>query len=109
MRTAPDHHDPAPGAADPDPDPLCQHEFDDSGLCAFDVQPGTGRCPGHQDDGQPDRRGLTTPAAPRTGPAAKEETLVPHAQRNRTCRAPRHRDARTPAAGKNASDPESAR
>jgi hypothetical protein len=34
--------------------PLCQHEFDDGGLCAGDAVPGTTRCAGHQDDGQPD-------------------------------------------------------
>lgn len=45
----------ASAAADPDPDPLCRHEFDDGGICAEDAQPGTCRCSGHQDDGQPDR------------------------------------------------------
>lgn len=35
-------------------DPLCQHEFDDGSVCAGDTVPGTTRCLGHQDDGQPD-------------------------------------------------------
>ncbi|MFI5614688.1 hypothetical protein [Amycolatopsis sp. NPDC051903] len=33
---------------------LCQHEFADGGLCAHTAAPGTTRCPGHCDDGQPD-------------------------------------------------------
>lgn len=35
-------------------DTLCQHEFDDGGLCGHDALPGAARCTGHQDDGQPD-------------------------------------------------------
>lgn len=58
MSTTLDHHRAGqPRAAASSPDPLCQHEFDDGDLCAADAVPGSTRCAGHQDDGQPDQLG----------------------------------------------------
>ena len=47
--------DTAPAGPSTVDDPFCGHEYDDGGLCAADAVAGTGRCPGHQDDGQPAR------------------------------------------------------
>lgn len=44
-------------------DLLCQHEFDDRALCAATAVPGSTRCVGHLDDGQPAVE-VTPPSAP---------------------------------------------